>query len=152
MSKPSFVYVTYIKSTPQKVWDALLDGEMTKLYWGRQRNVSDWKPGSKWEHQHYDDPSGVDIIGQVLDSDPPRKLVLTWSEPKHAEDPAKTSRVIFEIEPFADAVRLTVRHEELEPGSDMLEGITRGWPAIVSSLKSLLETGEPLAMTTRRWA
>ena len=59
MSKPSFVYVTYINSTPQRVWDALLDGEMTKLYWGQQRNVSDWKPGSKWEHQHYDDPSAV---------------------------------------------------------------------------------------------
>jgi len=152
MSKPSFVYVTYINSTPQKVWDALLDGEMTKLYWGRQRNVSDWQPGSKWEYQDYDDPSVVDIIGQVIESDPPRKLVLTWSEPKHADDPAKTSRVTFEIEPFADAVRLTVRHEELEPNSDMLEGITRGWPAILSSLKSLLETGEPLAMTTRRWA
>ncbi len=152
MSKPSFVYVTYISSTPQKVWDALLDGEMTKLYWGRQRNVSDWKPGSKWEHQHYDDPSVVDIVGQVIESDPPHKLVLTWSEPQHAGDPDKTSRVTFEIEPFADAVRLTVRHEELDPGSDMLHGITRGWPAILSSLKSLLETGRPLAMTTRRWS
>jgi uncharacterized protein YndB with AHSA1/START domain len=159
VSKPRFVYVTYISTTPQKLWNALVDPEMTKQYWARHRNASDWKPGSAWQHQDYDDPSLVDIVGQVVESVPPKRLVLTWAVPADAGNPAKHSRVTFEIEPSLpsfgggkinatlDAVRLTVTHEELEPDSPMLHDISTGWPAVLSSLKTLLETGQALPWT-----
>lgn len=151
MDKPSFVYVVYIVTTPEKLWNALIDGEMTRQYWGLTRNVSDWKPGSTWQHQDYDDSSAVKIVGKVLESDPPRRLVLTWAWPTDAADESKNSKVSFEIEPFMeDAVKLTVTHSDLEPDSKMLKGITQGWPGVLCSLKTLLETGKPM-VTPRRW-
>ena len=151
MTKPRFVHVTYIQTTPEKLWDALRDPEMTKLYWGRARNVSDWKVGSAWSHQNYDDDKEVNVVGNVVESDPPRLLSLTWANPGDAGSPEKVSRVTFKLEAFMGAVRLTVTHEDLEPESRMLQGVTSGWPAILSSLKTLLETGQPMPMTTRRW-
>lgn len=149
MTKPEFVYVTYISTTAEKVYAALLDGEMTKLFWGRSRNVSDWKPGSQWSNQDYDDASKVDVTGEVIEADPPRKLVLTWkSQRMHDEKP---SRVTFQIEPAFGAVKLTVTHDEFEPDSKLFQAASMGWSAILSSLKTLLETGQPLPMTTRRW-
>ena len=150
MNKTKFVYVTYIHTTPEKLWNALLDGEITKQYWWRHRNASDWKPGSTWRHEDYDDAKTVDIVGKVVESHPPRRLVLTWAFPSEAQNEAKHTRVTFEIEPYMEAVRLTVTHEELEPDSPMLRGITEGWPKVLASLKTLLETGKPLAMSTRR--
>jgi len=150
MSKPTFVYVTYINSTLEKVWNALVDGEMTKQYWWRHRNASEWKPGSAWRHEDYDDPKTVDIVGKVVESVPPRRLVLTWAFPSDAQNEARHTRVTFELEPFMEAVRLTVTHDELEPDSAMLRGITEGWPKVLASLKTLLETGKPMAMSTRR--
>lgn len=149
MDRPQFVYVIYIATTPEKLWNALVDGEMTKQYWGRARNESDWKAGSPWRHQDYDDPNMVKVVGQVIESTPPRRLVLTWAAPADAASKAKHSRVTFDIEPFMDAVRLTVIHDELEP--DKFRSVTQGWPAILSSLKTLLETGQPMPMTTQRW-
>ena len=151
-TKPSFVYVTYISTTQEKVYNALIDGEMTKQYWGRSRNTSDWKVGSSWSHQDYDDESVVDVVGKVIEADPPRRLVLTWQSPKSAQQDEKSSRVTFQIDPFMGAVRLTVTHEDLEPDSAALKAAASGWSAILSSLKTLLETGQPLPMTTRRWA
>ena len=151
MEKSKFVYVTYIQTTPAKLWKSLMDDEMTKQYWGRHRNASDWKIGSRWEHQDYDDPAIVDIVGKVIENTSPRRLVLSWAFPGDAANEKKYSRVTFEIEPFLDAVRLTLAHEELEPNSEMLHGITQGWPAVLSSMKTLLETGHPMPMTTRRW-
>jgi uncharacterized protein YndB with AHSA1/START domain len=151
MNKPKFVYVTYIATTPEKLWNALIDGEMTKQYWGRARNVSDWKVGSTWQHQDYDDPGMVKVVGTVVESAPPWRLVLTWASPADVVKEASRSRVTFEIESMFDVVRLTVTHDELDPGSEMLRGITQGWPAILSSLKTLLETGQAMPMTTRRW-
>jgi uncharacterized protein YndB with AHSA1/START domain len=151
MEKPQFVYVTYIMTTPEKLWNALMDGEMTKQYWGRARNVSDWKPGSAWRHEDYDDAGMVKVVGTVVESIPPKRLILTWASPSDATNRTKHSRVTFEIEPMFGAVRLTVVHDELEPGSETLRGITQGWPAILSSLKTLLETGQPMPGTTRRW-
>jgi uncharacterized protein YndB with AHSA1/START domain len=150
MSKPTFVYVTYIGSRPEKVWQALTDGEFTKQYWGNRRNASDWKVGSSWRHEDFDDASLVDIVGTVVESSPPRRLVISWAFPKDAGNPQKTSRVAFDIETYGDAVRLTVTHSELEPDSPMLLGVSKGWPLVLSSLKSLLETGEPLPGTTKR--
>jgi uncharacterized protein YndB with AHSA1/START domain len=147
MADATFVYVTYIATTPEKVWTALIDGEMTKDYWGRHKNVSDWKPGSRWAHEDYE-TGAADVVGQVVESDPPRKLVLTWESARAESGP---SRVTFQIEPFMGAVRLTVIHEELEPGSPMHQGVSQGWPAVLSSLKTLLETGRAMPMTMRRW-
>ena len=150
MDKPEFVYVTYIVSTPEKVWNALVDGEVTKEYWFRRRNASDWQPGSKWEHQDYDNPATVDIVGKVLESEPPRRLVITWARPADAGAEEKHSRVTFEIEPFQGTVRLKVTHDRLEPGSDMLRDISKGWPMVLASLKTFLETGRPMPMAARR--
>ena len=150
MSRPSFIYVTYINSTPERVWQALTDPAFTRKYWVNHRNASDWKVGSEWRHEDYDDASLVDIVGHVVESAPPRHLVLTWVSPKDAEIPDKVSRVTFDIETYGDGVRLTVTHSELEPDSAMLSGISRGWPLVLSSLKTLLETGEPLPGTSKR--
>jgi uncharacterized protein YndB with AHSA1/START domain len=150
MDKPQFVYVTYITSTQEKVWNALRDGELTKQYWGNRINQSDWKVGSRWEHRDRDDAKLVDVVGQVVESDPPRKLVLTWAMPADEARPSAHSRVTFVLEQLGDAVRLTVTHEEFEEGSDMLRKISNGWPVVLSSLKSLLETGKPLTMTKTR--
>ena len=149
MSRPSFIYVTYINSTPEKVWQALTDSAFTRKYWFNHRNASDWKVGSEWRHEEYDDASLVDIVGRVVESSPPRHLVLTWASPKDAKDPDKVSRVTFDIETYGDGVRLTVTHAELEPESAMLSGISRGWPLVLSSLKTLLETGEPMPGTSK---
>ena len=144
--KPKFVYVTYISTTPDKVFAALMDGEMTKQYWGLHKNVSDWKPGSEWSHQDYE-TGDVHVTGKVLGIDAPRRLVLTWKSPKAEE----TSRVTFQIDPFMDSVKLTVTHEDIVVDSPMWKGISMGWPAVLSGLKTLIETGKPLPMMTRRW-
>ncbi len=143
MNKPEFVYVTYIASSPEKVWNALIDPEMTKQYWECE-NVSDWQPGSRWEHHRSDEKATILMVGEVLESDPPRRLVLTWGEPAEEAREASRSRVTFDIEPVRDIVRLTVTHDRLEPGSEMEESIKVGWPQVLSSLKSLLEVGRAL--------
>ena len=145
MSKPEFVYVIYIHATPEKIWQALINPEMTKEFWGRHRNSSDWKPGSEWRHQNYDDPSDVAVAGKVVESDPPRRLVLTWA---HANS-ADISCVSFDIDEFMGSARLTVTHSELS--DEAMRGISTGWPAVLSSLKTLLETGASLPMTRQHW-
>jgi len=84
----------------------------------------------------------VDIVGTVIENDRPRRLVISWASPDDSANPEKTSRVVFDIEPYKDdAVKLTVTHSELEPDSGMLRGISAGWPLVLSALKSFLETG-----------
>ena len=148
MSKPEFVYVIYIQAAPEKIWQALIDPEMTKEFWGRHRNQSDWKIGSAWRHENYDDATDIAVSGTVVESDPPRRLVLTWARP-NATDEADISRVAFEIEEYMGSARLTVTHTDLSP--EMLRNISGGWPAVLSSMKSLLETGASLSMTRRQW-
>jgi uncharacterized protein YndB with AHSA1/START domain len=143
MAKATYVYVIYIAARAEAVWRALLDGEFTRQYWGHE-NVSDWKPGSAWEHRRDDAERTVQLVGEVIEAQPPRRLVLTWAEPRDRERKSAHSRVTFELEPIAEMVRLTVTHDELEAGSEMHRGISDGWPRVLSSLKSLLETGRAL--------
>ena len=140
--KTSFVYVTYIRSTPEKVFEAITKPEVARRYWGHD-NVSDWTPGSTWQHVRTDARRTVDVVGKVVEVAPPTRLVITWASPSQADDPAGISRVRFELAPYAQGlVRLTVTHDELEAGSAMAQGIQQGWPLVLSSLKSLLETGQ----------
>jgi uncharacterized protein YndB with AHSA1/START domain len=136
----SFVYVTYIRSTPEKVFEAVTKPEIARRYWGHE-NISDWQPGSSWEHVRADERRTVQLVGKVVEIAPPTRLVITWANASQAADPASYSRVSFDIEAYEDMVRLTVTHDELEAGSGMAKGIQQGWPIVLSSLKSLLETG-----------
>jgi uncharacterized protein YndB with AHSA1/START domain len=141
MTKPEFVYTTFIKTTPEKLWDAITNPEFTRQYWGGLENVSDWKKGSKWEHIARDEKDPVYVTGHVLEADRPKRLVLTWADPDNLPD---ESRVTFEIEQIEDMVRLTVVHGDFKPGSTMAPKIESGWPRVLSSLKSFLETGRGL--------
>jgi uncharacterized protein YndB with AHSA1/START domain len=143
MSDEKFVYVIYIASTQQKVWDALRDGEMTRQYW-RHSNVSEsnWEKGSKWRHVADDGKGTVKLVGEVLENVPPKRLVLSWIAPAQVADKAKHTRVALDLETVGDMVRLTVTHDELY--DEMRRGISNGWPRVLSSLKSFLETGHPL--------
>ena len=139
----SFVNVTYIRSTPDKVFAAITKPEIARRYWGHE-NVSDWNPGSKWEHIRANDERTLQLVGKVIEVSPPRRLVITWANASQAADPSAYSRVTFEIEEYEDMVRLTVTHDELEASSEMAKGISKGWPIVLSSLKSFLETGRPI--------
>lgn len=143
--RPSYVYITYIESSPERVWDALTDPQLTAEYWGHG-NVSDWHVGSRWEHRRVDGSGIADVIGTVLESAPPRRLTMTFDAPGNTpgDTPVEgSSRVTFEIEPYHEIVRLTVTHQNLADG-DALEAVSAGWPAVCANLKSLLETGHVL--------
>jgi uncharacterized protein YndB with AHSA1/START domain len=144
----SFVYATYIRSTPEKVFEAITKPEVARRYWGHE-NVSDWRPGSDWTHVRADGDRTVELVGKVVEVAAPNRLVMTWANASQADDPASFSRVTFEIVEYDEMVRLTVTHDELEAGSGMANGISKGWPAVLSSLKSLLETGEGLDVFAR---
>ncbi|SDP38236.1 Uncharacterized conserved protein YndB, AHSA1/START domain [Rhodoferax sp. OV413] len=154
MKKPDYVYVTYIATTPEKLWQALVDVDLMREWWvdpqaGCSRvNVSDWQPGSRWAHQRADGTDTVDIVGKVIESTPSRRLAFTWARPDDADNDAKHSRVAFDIEVYGDGlVRLTVTHDELASDPDMLAGISGGWPKVLSNLKTFLETGHALPHT-----
>ncbi len=136
----SFVYVTYILSTPEKVFEAITKPEIARLYWGHE-NVSDWKAGSDWRHIRADKERAVQLVGKVIEIAPPKRLVISWANESQQGDPTKTSRVTFDVEAQGEMVRLTVSHDDLEPGGGMEKGIRRGWPLVLSSMKSFLETG-----------
>ncbi len=141
MTTTEFHYTTFIKSTPEKVWAAITTPEFAATYWGNA-NFSDWKAGSRWEHRT---PKGTAVCaGIVRESVPPKRLVLSWVLPEDFADETKHSRVTFAIEQIQDMVRLHVAHDELVAGSDMATSISGGWPRVLSSLKSYLETGVAL--------
>jgi uncharacterized protein YndB with AHSA1/START domain len=138
----SFVYVTFIRTTPEKVFEAITRPEMARRYWGHENVSEDWRPGSEWQHIRTDGARTVDLVGEVIESDPPKRLVISWANESQKDDPDQYSRVTFDIEPQGDVVKLTVAHDELQPGSGMLNGISKGWPHVLSSMKSFLETGQ----------
>ncbi|MFF3017191.1 ArsR/SmtB family transcription factor [Streptomyces sp. NPDC057939] len=142
-SKPDFIYTTYIEATPETVWEALTDPEMTATYWGHS-NVSDWQTGSIWEHRRIDGSSTADVAGTVVEAVPAERLVLTWAVPGE-ERPDGPSTVTFDLKPLGGTVRLTVTHENLRDESERRQA-AGGWSTVLSNLKTYLETGKPLPL------
>jgi uncharacterized protein YndB with AHSA1/START domain len=149
MADSRFVYVTYIRTTPEKLWQALIEPEFTRRFWCETWQDCEWKPGASWRIMT---PNGrVADSGEVLEIEPHRRLVLTWRNHLSAEMEAEGhSRLTYELEPKGEAVKLTLIQEIDRADSKLIGATSTGWPAILSSLKSLLETGEPLE-ETRRW-
>jgi uncharacterized protein YndB with AHSA1/START domain len=141
MSKPEFVYTTYIETTAEKLWQALTDGDFTERYWFGHRVTSDWKAGSSYRFASQGAPS---IEGKVLLSDPHRQLSYSWDSCSPEAQRERTSRVTFDLEPRGKIVKLTVTHDELDERGVTLRNISGGWPMVLASLKSLLETGHAL--------
>jgi uncharacterized protein YndB with AHSA1/START domain len=137
----NYRYTTYLAASAERVWDALTDAELTGRYWGH-RNESDWRAGSTWQHVRTDGSGIADVVGVVLEAEPPRRLGLTFDAPgdEPSDDP---SHVTLAIDPFHDIVRLTVTHVNLHTEQD-LRDVSHGWPAVFANLKTLLETGDPL--------
>lgn len=141
MTHETFVYVSYIATTPEKVWQALTEGALMRQYW-KHENVSDWKVGSHWEMIADDGKHTLKHVGKVLECTPNKRLAMSWANPEDAHDPSKHSKVAMDIDTVGDMVRLTVTHDDLSP--DMRSRIGYGWPLVLSSLKSFLETGRAL--------
>jgi len=147
-SKPKDVYITYVRTTPKKLWQALTSPEFTRQYWYDTWQESEWKVGDTWKMVA---PDGRIVnSGKIIEIFPTRRLVLKWHhefQPGHAEGYA---RMTYEIEKSGDSVKLSVIHEFDKPDSKFFKAISNGWPLRLSSLKSLLETGESLK-ETRYW-
>lgn len=145
-------YTIYLASTAEWVWEALTVPELTARWWAH-RNVSDWRSGSRWEHRRLDGSEIADVAGTVVAASPPAQLVLTWANPVDGTSVATgvgsrdrdhgPSRVRLDIEPYGEIVRLTVTHENLVDDAER-DALAAGWAAVLSNLKSFLETGRPL--------
>ena len=149
MTGSRFVYVTYIRTTPERLWAALTQPEFTKAYWAETWQVSDWTPGSSWRAMI---PDGrVADSGSIIESDYPRKLVISWQNEFQSDLKAEgPTRVTYELEPAGSAVKLTLIQESPAPESKLIDAMSQGWPHLLASLKSLLETGEPL-IESAKW-
>jgi len=143
VERTSFVYVTFIAAAPEKVFEAITSADISSRYWGHA-NVSDWRPGSRWQHVRNDAAKTVNIAGRVVEHTPPSRLVLSWVDPKQEDDAQAYSRVTFEVIPYEGMTKLIVTHDDLIKGSGMEQGVSRGWPIVLSSLKTYLETGTGL--------
>jgi len=144
MRKPEFIYVTYIETTPEQLWEALTSSKFTRRYWFDTEVRSNWKVGSPFALVMGDKTT---VTGAILEADPPRRLSYSFKHQLFEEmrnEPA--TRVVFTIEPHGGIVKLTVTHEGFIEGSKLLGAVSRGWPAILSGLKSLLETGKVFAI------
>lgn len=142
MSKPEFVYITYIETTPEKLWEALTSSDFSRRYWFGTELRSDWKVGSPLALVMNGTTTDT---GKILEAERPRRLSYSF---KHEIDDQmrneRPTKVVFNIEPHGKFVKLTLTHEGFAESSTLLDGISRGWPAIMSSLKSLLESGTAL--------
>jgi DNA-binding transcriptional ArsR family regulator/uncharacterized protein YndB with AHSA1/START domain len=156
LDKPDFVYTTYIKTTPERLWQGLTDPAFTRRYWNITWDT-DWKPGSVMTLELL--KNGVTVADPeqvVLESDPYRRLSYTWhtftpewaaaygigDEVRARFAAERRSKVTFDLEPLGEMVKLTVVHDDFDAGSAILPGISQGWPRILSDLKTLLETGD----------
>ena len=143
MTKSEFVYVTYIKTTPDKLWHALTNVEFMKQYWFGSHCDSEWKVGSSWKMVSA--AGQITDAGEIIESQPPQRLVIKWQHQMKPELKEEGyTRCIYEIEPVGSTTKLTITHTiDKQPlqQSKMIEAVSGGWPKILSNLKSLLETG-----------
>ena len=142
-----FVYVTFIRTTQDKLWAALTTAEFTRQYWFGSSLDSTWAPGASWQLNTPD--GGLTDCGKVVEIDKPQRLVLTWKHERFPDmkDDDETARATFELEPQGEVVKLTVTHESNKKDSKLIKGVSGGWPIILASLKSLLETGKAIERT-----
>ena len=140
MARSTFVYVSYIRTTPEKLWSALTDAEFTKQYWFGNHCESQWTAGSSWKLVYPDGQIGD--AGEIVEAKPPRRLVIRWQHQNKPELKAEgDSLCTIELEPSGTAVKLSITHTiEREP-SKLIVAVSGGWPKVISNLKSLLETG-----------
>ncbi|MEM5438618.1 SRPBCC family protein [Paraburkholderia diazotrophica] len=140
MTRSTFVYVTYIRTTPEKLWSALTDAEFMKQYWFGMHCESEWKAGSAWklvssEGQLFD-------AGEIVEAEPPRRLVIRWRHENKPELKAEgASLCTMELESSGSAVKLSITHAIEREASKLIDAVSGGWPKVMSNLKSLLETG-----------
>jgi uncharacterized protein YndB with AHSA1/START domain len=138
MAKSTFVYVTYIRTTPEKLWSALTDTEFMKQYWFGCHCESQWTPGSPWKLVSSE--GQILDAGEIVEAEPPRRLVIRWQNQKPELKSEGESLCTMELEPFGTAVKLSITHAiEREP-SKLITAVSGGWPKVLSNLKSLLET------------
>lgn len=140
MPERTFTYVIFIEATPERVWQALTDGEATRQFRAGRRVTSDWALGAT-VHYYHDDTDDFEVSGTVLEHDPPRRLSLTWSDRNKGR--SEDTTVTFEIRPIGGSVKLALAHEPLAEDAQARQG----WAAILSSLKSFIETGRPFSAT-----
>jgi uncharacterized protein YndB with AHSA1/START domain len=143
MARSTFVYVAYIRTTPEKLWSALTDdAEFMKQYWFGVHCESEWTAGSSWKMVH---PDGRILdAGEIVESEPLKRLVIRWQHQDRPELKAEGFSVCtMELEPIGSAVKLSITHTiEREP-SKLIVAVSGGWPKVISNLKSLIETGSP---------
>ncbi len=140
MARSTFVYVTYIRTTPQKLWSALTEVEFMKLYWFGMHCESQWQAGASWKMVSGD--GQITDAGEIIEAEPPRRLVIRWQHRNKPEIAAEgESRCTLELEPAGTAVKLSITHSIERDPSKFIEAVSGGWPKILSNLKSLLETG-----------
>jgi uncharacterized protein YndB with AHSA1/START domain len=146
-ARTTFVYITFIRTTPEKLWSALTSPDFARQYWFGMHQESDWKAGASWKMVF---PDGrVADAGEIVEVDPPRRLVLKWRNEFRPELKAEGySRYTVEIEPVAAVVKLTITHVMDRAESKFIDAVSGGWPKILSNLKSLLETGDVVLKTT----
>ena len=148
MNRSEFVYVTYIRATPERVWTALTDNKDIRSYWFGMTCESDWRVGSSWRLLFED--GRVADRGEILESEPPKKLVIKWFNEWKPELAAEgPARCTFTLEAEGGATKLTILHEMDKPQSQVIAAVSGGWPKILSNLKSILETGEPALSLAR---
>ena len=145
-NRSQFVYVTFIRTTPGKLWEALTEPQFIRQYWFGISIECGWEKGSPWKMARPD--GSLTDSGEILEIDPPRRMVIRWLNEWKPELKAEgMSRCTIELEPIDNAVKLTITHEIDRPDSDFIRAVSGGWPRILSNLKSLLETGE-IAITS----
>ncbi len=141
-----FVYVTYIRTSPQKLWDALTRPEFQRQYWFGMHQDSEWKAGSSWAMK-FSDGRTADA-GEILESEPPKRLVIKWRNEFRPElKDEGYSRCVYTLEQDGDVMKLTIDHSIERDGAKVIEAVAGGWPKVLSSLKSFLEAGEALPRT-----
>jgi uncharacterized protein YndB with AHSA1/START domain len=140
VAKSTFVYVTYIRTTPEKLWWALTDADFMTQYWSGTRGESAWTTGSPWKLVSRD--GQVTDAGEIVEADPPRRLTIRWqhqNKPELKEEGASICTMA--LEPFGSAVKLSITHSIDRDPSKLVQAVAGGWPKVLSNLKSLIEAG-----------